>query len=488
MVDVTIIGCGVIGAATALALARYDLSVVVLERENDVAVGTTKANSAIIHAGYDPEPGTLMARLNVEGNRMVKELAARLDVPCKEIGSLVLALGEGDLATLRALYDRGVQNGVPGLRLLTAEEALALEPALSAEVKGALLAPSAAVISPWEFCLAMAEAAVQNGVQLHLNSPVTAIEKIDGGYRITAGGRAVESRMVVNAAGVHADRIHDMAAPHAFTTLPSRGEYYLMDKSQGALVGHVIFQCPNADGKGVLVSPTVHGNLIVGPNAEPVENGDDVAVTAAGLAFVKQQAAKSVPGINYRESIRNFSGVRAVTDRPDFVIEEAAGAPGFIDLGGIKSPGLSSAPAIAEEAVKLLAKAGLALAEKPDFAPRRRRVRFKELSSREKAALIEKNPAYGRVICRCETITEGEILEAMRGPIPPVSIDGVKRRCGSGMGRCQGGFCGPRVQEILARELGVDQCEIPQDKAASRILTGRTKEARGGGQKGGAGK
>ena len=487
MVDVTIIGCGVIGAATAFALARYDLSVVLLERENDVADGTTKANSAIIHAGYNPEPGTLMARLNVEGNRMVKELARRLDVPCKEIGSMVLAFDEGDLGTIRTLYDRGVQNGVPGLRLLSAEEALALEPNLSREVKGALLAPSAAVISPWEFCLALAETAVKNGVQLFLNSPVTAIERIEGGYRITAGERAVESRMVVNAAGVHADRVHDMVAPHAFTTHPSRGEYYLMDKSQGALVGHVIFQCPNADGKGVLVSPTVHGNLIVGPNAEPVDDGDDVAVTAGGLAFVKRQAARSVPGINYRESIRNFSGVRAVTDRPDFIIEEAAGAPGFIDLGGIKSPGLSSAPAIAAEAVKLLARAGLALNEKPAFDEQRRRVRFKELSSREKAALIEREPAYGRVICRCETITEGEILAVVRGPIPPVSIDGVKRRCGSGMGRCQGGFCGPRVQEILARALGVDQCEIPQDTAGSRILTGRTKQSADNGEKGGAG-
>ena len=479
MVDVAIIGCGVIGAATAFSLARYDLSVMVLERENDVATGTTKANSAIVHAGYDPEPGTLMARLNVEGNRMVKELAKQLDVPCKEIGSLVLAFDERDLETIKELYRRGVANGVPDLELLSAEQALAMEPSLSKEVKGALLAPSAAIVSPWELCLALAEVAVKNGVELRRNSPVTAIEKIEGGYRITAGGEVVEARMVVNAAGAEADRIHDLIAPHAFTTLPSRGEYYLMDKSQGALVDHVIFQCPNKDGKGVLVSPTVHGNLIVGPNAEPVEGPTDVAVTADGLAFVKKQAAKSVPGINYRESIRNFAGVRAVTDQPDFIIAEVEGAPGFIDLGGIKSPGLTSAPAIGEEAVKLLEKAGLVLTEKPNFVAERRRVRFKELSSKEKAALVAKNPAYGRIICRCETISEGEILDALHSPIPPVSIDGVKRRCNPGMGRCQGGFCGPRVQEIIARELGVPQQEIPQDKAGSRILLGRTKEKGG---------
>ncbi len=475
MVDVTVIGCGVIGAATAAMLAKYDLSVMVLEAQNDVATGTTKANSAIIHAGYDPEPETQMARLNVEGNRLCKEWAKQLDVPCKEIGSLVLAFDEADLAMINELYRRGVANGVPELKLLSAEELLAMEPNLSHEVKGALLAPSAAVISPWDFCLALAETAVKNGAQLKRSAPVTAIEKIEGGYRLHTPQGAVESRMVVNAAGVFADKVHDMIAPHAFTTHPSRGEYYLMDKSQGALVDHVVFQCPNKDGKGVLVSPTVHGNLIVGPNAEPVAEGDDVAVTADGLAFVRRQAAKSVPEINYRDSIRNFAGVRAVTDQPDFVIAEAEGAPGFIDLGGIKSPGLSSAPAIALQAVELLGKAGLTLKEKENYVFERRETRFKELSSDEKAKLVEKSPAYGRVICRCETITEGEIIAALHSPIPPVSVDGVKRRCNAGMGRCQGGFCGPRVQEIIARELGVPQTEVLQDKAGSRILLCKTK-------------
>ena len=482
MVDVTIIGCGIVGAATACELARYDLKTVVVERENDVATGTTKANSAIVHAGYDPEPGTLMARLNVEGNQLTKQLAAALDVPCKEIGSLVLAFDAADEATLKELYRRGVANGVPGLKILDAAQVRALEPNLSKEVRAALLAPSAAIISPWEMCLALAETAVKNGVELRLDSPVTAIERIDGGYRVTAGGRVIETRAIVNAAGVHADEINDLAAPHAFTTLPSRGEYYLMDKSQGALVDHVIFQCPNKDGKGVLVSPTVHGNLIVGPNAENVGCGDDVAVTAAGLDFVRGKAARSVPGISYRDSIRNFAGVRAVTDQPDFIIAAAEGQPAFINLGGIKSPGLTSAPAIAKEAAALLQKAGLTLREKEKFDLSRRRIRFKELSAAEKTALVAQNPAYGRVICRCETITEGEILDALHSPIPPVSIDGVKRRCNPGMGRCQGGFCGPRVQEIIARERGVDQADVLQDKAGSRIILGRTKQKGGAAQ------
>ncbi|MEG0803997.1 MAG: NAD(P)/FAD-dependent oxidoreductase, partial [Pygmaiobacter sp.] len=392
MVDVTVIGCGVIGAATAAMLAQYKLSIVVLERENDVAMGTTKANSAIIHAGYDPKPGTHMAQLNVRGNRLCKEWAKLLDVPCKEIGSLVLAFDAGDLATLQELYRRGMQNGVPDLRLLSQQEVLELEPNLAKTVRGALLAPSAAIISPWEFCLALAETAVKNGVELRLSSKVTSIERGENCYRITMeNGAVLETRYIVNAAGVHADEIHDMAAPHRFTTIPSRGEYYLMDKSEGALVNHVVFQCPNKNGKGVLVAPTVHGNLLVGPNAEPVADGDDVAVSAQGLAFVRTQAAKSVPALNYRDAIRNFAGVRAVTDAEDFILEQSAGAPGFIDLGGIKSPGLSCSPAIALEAVRLLCNCGLKLVKKGEYVFARSRVRFKEKSSAEKALLVERH-------------------------------------------------------------------------------------------------
>ncbi len=474
MFDVAIIGCGVIGAATAYTLARYQLKVLVLEAENDVADGTTKANSAIIHAGYDPEPGTRMARLDVLGNRLAGEICERLDVPFKRNGSLVLAFSEEEITHLKKLYSNGVANGVPGIRLLDAAQVRELEPNLSDRVVAALYAPSAGVISPWEYALAMAQVAVRNGVRLERSSRVTAIRKLEGeGYELHTGTGDYQARRVINAAGLHSEEIHNMVAPPSFHIQPTRGQYYLLDKSEGSRVNCVIFQCPTKLGKGILVSPTVHGNLIVGPDAELVD-GDDTSTTAAALEQVAELGRKSVPSVDLRASIRNFAGVRANSDRGDFVIEEAA--PGFIDLAGIKSPGLSSAPAIALEAVELLKGTGLELREDPDFVDGRRRPRFKELSEAEKRALIAKDPAYGRVICRCETVTEGEILEAVRAPIPPVSVDGVKRRCSAGMGRCQGGFCGPRVLEILSRELHRDPTEILKDKAGTVILTGQTKQ------------
>ena len=478
MLDVAIIGCGVIGAAAAYELSHYPLQTAIFESENDVADCTTKANSAILHAGYDPEPGTRMARLNVEGSALAKEICARLDVPYLQCGSLVLALSPEELPHLQKLYENGIANGVPGIRLLSAEETLAMEPNLAPTVVGALYAPSAAIVSPWEFALAMAEVAVRNGVELHRSCPVTHIEKTAGGWALTTPSGIVETRYIINAAGISAQAVHDMAAPHKFTIQPTRGEYYLLDKSEGSRVHHVIFQCPNENGKGVLVAPTVHGNLIVGPNADPVE-GDDTACTAAGLAFVSAAARRSVPNIRFSESIRNFAGVRANVDTGDFVIGEAEGAPGFIDLAGMKSPGLSSAPAVAREAVKILEAHGDLPAPKADYRDGRTRVRFKELPPEEKARLIAKEPAYGRVICRCETITEGEILDALQSEIPAVSIDGVKRRCNAGMGRCQGGFCGPRVLELISKTLGIDPLDVLQDKAGTNVLLRETKTGRG---------
>lgn len=472
MYDVLIIGCGITGAAAAFQLSRYRLKVAVLERENDVADGTTKANSAILHAGYDPEPGTLMARLNVRGAALAKELCAKLDVPYRPCGSFVLAFSPEDEATLRTLLQRGQANGVPELRLLTGDEARAMDPNLSDKVVAALWAPTAAICSPWEYCLALAETAVVNGAELHLDTAVTGLERQAGGWLVRTNRGDFRSRYVINAAGVFAQAVHEMAAPSSFTIRPSRGQYFLLDKSEGNRVSHVIFQCPGPSGKGVLVAPTVHGNLIVGPNADPVE-GDDVSTTADGLAYVRNTALKSVPSVNFRESIRNFAGVRATADRGDFILEWAA--PHFLDLAGICSPGLTAAPAIAEYAAQLLADDGLALAEKDNFICHRRRTRFHDLSPAEKSSLVEREPAYGRVICRCETVTEGEILEALRSPIPPRSVDGVKRRVGAGMGRCQGGFCGPRVVEILSRELGVTPDHIVQDKAGSWLLAGQTK-------------
>lgn len=475
MYDVAVIGCGIIGAATAYELSRYQCKVLVLEAKNDVANVTTKANSAILHAGYDPEPGTLMARLNVRGVARAKELCEKLDVERREIGSLVLAFGAEDDRHVLKLFERGKANGVPGLRVLSGEEVRKMEPNISTEVTSALYAPTAAIVSPWEYALALAETAVTNGCDLRLSSPVTAIRAIAGGYELTTPKGTFETRYIVNAAGLHTDQIHEMVGGSGFSIHGLRGQYYIMDKSQCSLVNTVVFQCPNELGKGVLVAPTVHGNLIVGPSAEPVENSSDVANTAEGLDYVRAAAARSVPGINYRESIRNFSGVRSATEQDDFIIEESMQAKGFINLAGIKSPGLSAAPAIAEMAVELLQNAGLETAPKEHFTDTRKRTVFRTMSPEQKARLIKENPLYGRVICRCETVTEGEIVDALHRPIVPTSIDAIKRRCNAGMGRCQGGFCGPRVHEIISRELGIPKEQVMMDEDGSYLLTGPTK-------------
>ena len=475
MFDVTIIGCGVIGASVAYSLSRYDLRVLVLEKENDVAMGTTKANSAIVHAGYDPEAGTLMAKLNVRGSAMMEELCEKLSVKYKRIGSFVLAFDEQDLAHIKKLYDNGVQNGVPGMKLLSGEETRAMEPNLAENVCGALYAPSAAVIDPWGLCIAEAEAAGNNGPVIKLSSEVTGVEDHGDSVVLHTASGDYETRYVVNCAGGYSHQISAMMGQQEWEAFPSRGEYYLLDKSSGSLVSQVIFQCPSAAGKGVLIAPTVHGNLIVGPNAVNVPTPDNKETTLAGLDEVALVSRRSVPGVDLRQSIRNFAGVRANTSSDDFIIRPADGCKRVLHVAGIKSPGLSAAPAIGEYAVEQLKDMGLELTEKTEWNGGRRQIRFKELSVEEKVALVKKDPRYGRVICRCETITEGEIVDAIHSPIPPCSVDGVKRRAGAGMGRCQGGFCGPRVLDILSRELGCDPMEILQDGAGTVLLTGVTK-------------
>lgn len=474
MYDVAIIGCGVVGAAAAFELSQYKLHIAVLEKENDVALGASRANSAIVHAGYDPEPGTLMARLNVEGCAMAEQLCKDLSVPYEKVGSLVLAFSESEMETVKMLYDRGNANGVPDMRILSKEEVLEMEPEVSHEVMGALYAPSAGIIGPWEYTVALAEVAVQNGVEMKLRTRVEGIERADDHYVIHTNQGDVEAKYVVNAAGVNSGKIHEMVAEKTFEIRPNRGEYYVLDKCESTRARHTLFQCPNENGKGVLVSPTVGGNLIVGPNAEGVSGEEDNFNTAAGMAFVQKMAAKSVPTINYRNSIRNFAGVRANLNKDEFQIGVAAKQ--FIDLAGIKSPGLSSAPAIALECAKLLQGEGLVMEQKENPITTRKKIHFRSLSPEEKQQVIKENPLYGRVICRCETITEGEIVDAIHSPIPPCSVDGIKRRAGSGLGRCQGGFCGPRVLDILARELNVSPLDILQDKDGSFILMNETKK------------
>lgn len=474
MVDVIIIGCGVVGAACAYELSRYDIKTLILEADNDVANGATKANSAIIHAGYDPVPGTDMARLNVAGSKMAREICEKLDVPYRQIGSFVLAFSQEDQQLLHTLLERGQANGVQGVELISGDQARAMEPELSDKVTMALWAPTAAIVNPWEYCFAMAETAVKNGVELKLRSPVTAISKIDGGFSVKTATGTYEAKYIVNAAGTHADEIHELIGEKEFTITPAKGEYYLLDKSEGGRCGHVIFQCPTKEGKGVLVSPTTGGNLIVGPNAEGCGR-DDVANTAQGLKYVRSKAVMSIPAIAFRENIRNFAGVRANSDQPDFIIGESRSVKGFINAAGICSPGLSSAPAIGVKVREILEGIGLEAARKADFDDSRRRIKFKTLSPEEQNRLIELDSRYGRVICRCETVTEGEIVASLHTLIPPVSINGVKRRVGAGMGRCQGGFCGPRVQEIIARELNMPMEDVLMDSEGTYVLTGQTK-------------
>ena len=471
----------IIGGALLYELSRYKVNAVLLEKENDVSVGTTKANSAIVHAGYDPEPGTLMARYNVEGNRIIEQLCADLDILYDKIGSLVLGFSEEDRATVEALYRRGVENGVPGLRIVEKEELHQMEPALSENALFALWAPSAAIINPWELAIAQAEVAVQGGAKVMLDAEVTGIEKNGDVFTIETSQGPVQARFVVNAAGVHTDRIAAMVGDNSFQIIPNRGEYFVLDTTQGKLVSRVIFQCPTKVGKGVLVSPTVHGNLIVGPNAEDV-SVDDADTTSMGLHNVRQAAIRSVPNINFRDSIRNFAGVRAISTQDDFIVGPSEACEGFFNIAGIKSPGLTSSPAIARDMVQMLHRAGLELSPNPDFVSKRRMLRFKSLSPKERGEAILRNPLYGTIVCRCETVTEGEIVDAMHRPLPPRSVDGIKRRCTPGMGRCQGGFCGPRVQAIIARELGIPESQVPLDRTGMHIVLGRTKEQKEAGK------
>jgi len=473
LIDVAIIGCGITGAAVAYELSRYDLKIVVLECENDVAMGTTKANSAIIHAGYDPTPGTLMAKLDVEGVELAKELCECLDIPYMHCGAFVLALNEEEAAIVEHLYKRAIENGVEEVAILKKDEVLKLEPNINKSVISALHAPTAMIVDPWEYTLALAETAVKNGAGIKLECKVTGIDEIKGGYNLHTSQGEIKTKTIINAAGLYADDIHNMIAGPEFTTTPAKGEYWLLDKSEGTRVSSVIFQCPSKAGKGVLVTPTVHGNLMVGPGNIAADSKDDVSTTREELEAVKNTAVKSVPDIDFSAVIRSFSGNRAHTEFDDFIIKEVK--PGFIDLAGIKSPGLTAAPAIAKMAVTLLSDGNLELNVKKNFINTRKRIRFNKLTPKEKAALIKKNPSYGHVVCRCETVTEGEIMDALNSPVPPRSIDAVKRRAGAGMGRCQGGFCGPRVLEILAKHFNYDLTEVLQDKAGTYVLTSKTK-------------
>ncbi len=473
--DVAVIGAGVIGSLIARELSRYSLKIALVEKCNDMAMGTSKANSAIVHAGFDAKPGSLKARFNVEGTALMPELCKTLSVPFKPIGSLVVAFSDEEVETLNELLERGKANGVPGLEIYGKEKLREAEPNISDKAEAALFAPTAGIVCPYELTVAATENAVVNGADFIRNFEVCKIEFDGKDFTLSNGESEIKTRYIINAAGVYCDEIAALIGDTSIHTKPRKGEYMLCDKSVGALANHTIFQCPSKMGKGILVTPTVDGNLLLGPSAIDIDDKNDVATQADTLATVLETAKKSVPCLTAREVITSFAGLRAHCDRNDFIIEPSEKNEQFINVAGIESPGLSSAPAIALYVKDMILKAFPA-EEKSDFNPvREEPVRFRHLSNEERKALIEKNPAYGRIICRCETITEGEILDAINAPAGARDVDGVKRRTRAGMGRCQGGFCGSKVVELLARELGVEINEITKSGGNSKILYNRTK-------------
>ena len=477
MYDVIIIGAGVTGCAVARYLSRYQGSALVLERAEDVCCGTSKANSAIIHAGFDAAHGSLMAKMNVQGNRMLPELAKELDFPFRMNGSLVVCMSEEDMPRLRALYENGVKNGVEGLEIVDAQRLHELEPNVSKNAVAALWAPTGGIVCPFNMTIALAENANANGVDFRFNTKVTGFTRGEEGWTVHTEQGDFQTRYVVNAAGVYADVLHNMVSARKLHITPRRGDYCLLDRQVGGFVSHTVFQLPGKLGKGVLVSPTVHGNIIVGPTAIDIEDRDGTNTTATGLEELIAKAGISVDNLPIRQTITSFAGLRAHEDHHEFVIGEAEDAPGFVDCAGIESPGLTSAPAIGLTVAELL-REKLGLRKKEDFiATRKGLLDPKSLTKEAYQALIRENPAYGQIICRCEQVTEGEIIDAIRRPLGARSLDGVKRRTRAGMGRCQAGFCSPRVLEILARELGVSQAEITKCGGASRLIVGVNKDS-----------
>lgn len=476
MYDVIIIGGGVVGCAIARELSKQTRKIALLERASDVCEGTSKANSGIIHAGYDATPGTLKAKLNVQGNQMMETLAKELDIPFKKNGSFVLSFEEEGGSELQRLYDRGIQNGVKDLQILSGDEVRQLEPNVSVNVKAALYAPTAGIVCPFGMTYAFAENAAVNGVEFHLNTEVTNIEKISTGFRVMTSKGDFETKYVINVAGVYADNIHNMVSKEKLKIVPRRGQYCLMDKEVGTLTKSTLFQLPTKLGKGVLVTPTVHGNLLVGPNAEDLDDKEGINTTAEGLEDILSRGERSVSKLPGNKVITSFAGLRANEGGGDFIIKEAEDVKGFMDVAGIASPGLSASPAIGVYVAELMQKIEPA-PQKQDFVATRKGIpNMATATMEERKELIKENPAYANVICRCELVTEGEILDAIRRPLGATTLDGIKRRTRAGMGRCQSGFCSPKVVEILAKELGVDAGEITKMGGKSSFITGKNKE------------
>ncbi len=471
--DVIVIGGGVVGCAAARELSRYNLKIALLEKSADICAGQSRANTAIIHGGYDAKPGTSKAYYNLKGNRMFDNICGELDVPYEWNTSLVVSFAPEEDPQIDELYQRGIQNGVPGLEIIGHDEILRREPSINTQTHKALLVNNGGIVCPYELTTAYAENAAKNGVSFFRSSPVTAIRKDNNGWIVETPEKKYSCRAVINCAGVYSDEIHNMVSEDKLEIKPRRGQYYLVDKKYAKAFNAAIFQVPTAMGKGILVARTVDGTVLLGPTAEDIDDKTDKRTTAAGLASALEGARKTWPNLPGRAFITEFSGLRAHCTRNDFIIGEVPDAPLFFDAAGVESPGLTSAPAIGADLAKMTAEA-LKAAPDAKFDPIRKGIpKFRELSNEKRSELVAGNPDFAKVVCRCETVTEAEIREAIRRPVGAVNVDGIKIRTRAGMGRCQAGFCTPRVLEILSEELGVPLETLQKSEAGSRYVCGK---------------
>lgn len=468
MWDFTIIGAGVVGTMIARELSRYELKILLLDKEDDVSCGASKANSGIVHGGFDDKQGSLKSKLVRAGNRAFPKLDLELNFGYLECGSLVLAFSQEELCVLEDLKANGIKNGVLDLEILRREAVLVMEPHVNADIVGALYCPTSGITSPYEMTLALAENAVANGVELRLKSKVTEIKEttlVETIYQVSTQDEIFETKVVINCAGVYSDQIAEMIGDTYFQITPRRGEYILLNKLQGKLVNHVLFQTPTALGKGILVTRTYHGNLMLGPNAQETPDREDVSTDQASLLRIIHTARKSVPDFDLKYQLTTFSGLRATSNRRDFIIEEST-HKGFFHVAGIESPGLTSSPAIAEYLIQLIKTSGITLKEKSDFNPNRPAIIVPKGHSFE--GTLEHQAPEKHIICRCENVTESEIVDALHRGISITCVDGVKRRTRAGMGPCQGNYCGPRVMEIIARE-----CNLPLESVTPGSKRGK---------------
>lgn len=474
--DVIIIGGGVVGCSVARELSRYDLKIALLEKSTDICSGQSRANTAIIHGGYDAKPGTKKAYYNLKGNQMFDQICGELDVPHEWNTSLVVSFGPEEDAQIQTLYDRGIQNGVPGLDIIGHDEIIRREPNINPDAHLALLVNNGGIVCPYELTTAYAENAAKNGVTFFRSTPVTGIRKENNLWFIETASNTFSAKAVVNCAGMFSDEIHNMVSTDKLEIKPRRGEYYLVDKKYASAFHAAIFQVPTVMGKGILVARTVDGTVLLGPTAEDIEDKNDKRTTAAGLAKALEGAKKTWPNLPSRAFITEFTGLRAHCTRDDFIIGEVPDAPLFFDAAGVESPGLSSAPAIGVDLAKMVSEA-LSASANEKFDPIRKGIpKFRELSNEKRAELINNNPDFAKVICRCETVTEAEIREAIRRPVGAVNVDGIKIRTRAGMGRCQAGFCTPRVLEILSEELDVPLETLQKSEPGSRYVFGKIFE------------